>query len=149
MIRPAHPRDEAELGGLEVELFGTGAWRPADLLGADGADRWVRVTMDAQGRVAGYVVTTTAGEVVDLLRIGVRPDHQGNGLGGLLLTAALDAARQDEPSPERMMLEVSDANAAARALYAGHGFAVVDRRRHYYPDGSDALVMSLDLGSAL
>ncbi len=144
MIRPGTREDRADLGALEVELFGTGAWSPDDLLGVTGADRWIRVTTDQAGRLAGYVVTTVAGEVVDLLRIGVRTDHQGRGLGGILLAAALDAAAQ-LPGAERMMLEVSEANAAATALYLGHGFAVIDRRRHYYPDGTDALVMERPL----
>ncbi|MCB0908182.1 MAG: GNAT family N-acetyltransferase [Nocardioidaceae bacterium] len=144
MIRPGTPEDVADLGALEVELFGTGAWSPDDLIGMTGADRWVRVTTDQAGRLAGYVVTTMAGEVVDLLRIGVRTDHQRRGLGGILLAAALDAAAE-LPEAERMMLEVSEANAAATALYLGHGFAVIDRRRRYYPDGTDALVMERSL----
>lgn len=144
MIRPGVPGDRAELGALEVELFGTGAWSPDDLLGLTGADRWVRVATDQSDHLAGYVVTTAAGDVVDLLRIGVRTDHQGRGLGGILLAAALDAAAGLR-GPERMMLEVSEANAAATALYLGHGFAVIDRRRHYYPDGTDALVMERPL----
>jgi [ribosomal protein S18]-alanine N-acetyltransferase len=144
VIRPGTPQDKADLGALEVELFGTGAWSPDDLLGVTGADRWIRVATDQAGHLAGYVVTTLAGDVVDLLRIGVRTDHQGRGLGGILLAAALDAAAE-LPQAERMMLEVSEANAAAAALYLGHGFAVIDRRRHYYPDGTDALVMERPL----
>ena len=49
------------------------------------------------------------------------------------------------PEAERMMLEVSEANTAATALYLGHGFAVIDRRRRYYPDGTDALIMERPL----
>jgi ribosomal-protein-alanine N-acetyltransferase len=41
-----------------------------------------------------------------------------------------------------MFLEVSDRNAAARALYAASGFAEVGRRRRYYADGANALVLS-------
>jgi ribosomal-protein-alanine N-acetyltransferase len=40
-----------------------------------------------------------------------------------------------------MFLEVAEANAAARALYAAAGFAEVGRRRRYYADGGDALVL--------
>ena len=144
MIRVGAPEDRDELGALEVELFGTGAWSPDDLLGVTGPQRWVRVTTDQAGRLAGYVVTAVAGDVVDLLRIGVRTDHQGRGLGGILLAAALDAAAE-LPEAERMMLEVSEANTAATALYLGHGFAVIDRRRRYYPDGTDALIMERPL----
>jgi ribosomal-protein-alanine N-acetyltransferase len=44
-----------------------------------------------------------------------------------------------------MFLEVSERNAAARALYAAAGFAEVGRRRRYYADGADALVLRRDL----
>jgi ribosomal-protein-alanine N-acetyltransferase len=44
-----------------------------------------------------------------------------------------------------MFLEVSDRNAAARALYAAAGFAKAGRRKRYYADGADALVLRADL----
>ncbi|MEZ5097312.1 MAG: GNAT family N-acetyltransferase [Nocardioides sp.] len=145
MIRVATDTDSAVLEALEVELFGAGAWGAEALLGsAGGPVRWVRVATDQADEVAAYVVTTGAAEAVDLLRIGVRPDHQRRGLAGILLTAAVDAART-ELGADRMLLEVSHANEPAVRLYHGHGFEVIDRRRRYYPDGTDALVMQIDL----
>jgi [ribosomal protein S18]-alanine N-acetyltransferase len=44
-----------------------------------------------------------------------------------------------------MLLEVAAGNAPARALYAAAGFAEVGKRRRYYPDGSDALVLAAAL----
>ena len=41
-----------------------------------------------------------------------------------------------------MLLEVSAGNAGARAFYAAEGFVEIDRRRRYYRDGSDAVVMA-------
>ena len=38
-------------------------------------------------------------------------------------------------------MEVRDGNAAARALYRSAGFAEVGRRRRYYPDGEDAILL--------
>ena len=46
-----------------------------------------------------------------------------------------------------MFLEVSEANAPARALYRRLGFAEVGRRPRYYDDGGDALVLRLPLPS--
>jgi ribosomal-protein-alanine N-acetyltransferase len=46
-----------------------------------------------------------------------------------------------------MFLEVSDRNLPARALYAAAGFAEVGRRRRYYADGSDALVLRRGLAA--
>ena len=44
-----------------------------------------------------------------------------------------------------MFLEVAAGNAPALALYAREGFAEVGRRRRYYSDGTDALVLRRDL----
>jgi ribosomal-protein-alanine N-acetyltransferase len=38
---------------------------------------------------------------------------------------------------------VHDTNHAARALYAATGFVELARRRRYYRDGSDAVVLEL------
>lgn len=139
MIRAATSEDLPALAALEVELFGVGAWSERSMAEEVQAAR-VLVHDDDQGEVSAYVVTSVAGDVADLRRIGVRPDHQRRGLAGILLAAALEAVDVD-----RMMLEVSDRNDAALALYHGHGFQVLDRRRRYYPDGSDALVMTREV----
>jgi [ribosomal protein S18]-alanine N-acetyltransferase len=44
-----------------------------------------------------------------------------------------------------MFLDVAEGNGPAAALYRGLGFAEVGRRRRYYPDGADALVLRRDL----
>jgi ribosomal-protein-alanine N-acetyltransferase len=46
-----------------------------------------------------------------------------------------------------LFLEVSEVNAPARALYARAGAEEVGRRRRYYSDGSDALVLRITLPS--
>ncbi|MEQ9335588.1 MAG: GNAT family N-acetyltransferase [Miltoncostaeaceae bacterium] len=70
----------------------------------------------------------------------------GGGTDGRLLAAALrlSAAR----GATRMVLEVSEANAAARALYDAAGFSPVGRRRGYYRGAcgaEDALVLARHL----
>ncbi len=44
-----------------------------------------------------------------------------------------------------MFLEVATGNAAALALYRREGFTEVGRRRRYYADLSDAIVLRLNL----
>jgi len=63
------------------------------------------------------------------------------GLGTALLRGV--AAGAAGRGAQRVFLEVSERNAAARALYAAAGFEPVARRRSYYPDGADALVLRL------
>lgn len=138
MIRAATAADVADLVGLEVALFGVMAWSQAQISDEVSKGR-VQVAEDEHG-VTAYVITLMGGDVSDLLRIGVRTDHQRKRLAGILLTGAIEQAAGD-----RMMLEVSEANVPALALYRGHGFEVIDRRRSYYRDGSDALIMSRPL----
>jgi ribosomal-protein-alanine N-acetyltransferase len=45
-----------------------------------------------------------------------------------------------------MFLEVSVTNIAAQALYTRAGFEQAGRRREYYSDRSDAMVLRRDLG---
>ncbi|HEY0813200.1 MAG TPA: ribosomal protein S18-alanine N-acetyltransferase [Pseudonocardia sp.] len=71
--------------------------------------------------------------------IGVDPAHQGRGIGRALLQALLEVA---DAARATVFLEVRTDNAAAHALYASEGFAVVGlRRRYYQPSGADAHTM--------
>ena len=104
----------------------------------------VRQEIEGPGRrfvvaddLSGYGVTMTAGDIVDLLRIGVRPEARRTGLASRLL----DELLVDTDDASRMLLEVSVANAAALGFYVARQFSVIDVRPHYYRDGSEALVM--------
>ena len=134
MIRPATLADLPALTALEAELFGVDAWN----------EKAVREELEGPGRrfvvaddLSGYAVTMTAGDIVDLLRIAVRPESRRAGVA----TQLLDAALVDTESASRMLLEVSVSNAEALGFYVARQFSVIDVRPHYYRDGSEALVM--------
>jgi [ribosomal protein S18]-alanine N-acetyltransferase len=140
VIRPATPGDLAALLALEQALFGPVAWsRSAMEAELVGAGRTVLIAEDAGAQPAGYAIALCTGETGDLMRIGVRTDHQRRGLAGILLTGVVDAVR--ESGAQRMLLEVAQDNEAAIALYRGHGFVTIDTRVAYFRDGGDALVM--------
>lgn len=137
----------AAIATIEAAVFGADAWSPAQVaeeLGGPGRRTWV---IENRGAVVGYAVTWRAGDVVDLQRIAVLPGHRHQGLARALLEEAVAAGRAD--GADRMLLEVGAGNTAARALYATAGFEEIDRRRRYYADGADAVVMRLPLGAAV
>ncbi len=78
----------------------------------------------------------------EILRIGVLPGSRRGGLGRLLL-ARLDRnlSATKRGTDWKIMLEVSENNAEGRALYRAAGFQEIHRRRRYYPDGADALIL--------
>ena len=92
--------------------------------------------IDAEG---GMALASVAGEEAEVLTLAVVPAGRRHGLGGALLDAALRETRNR--GAHVVFLEVSEANRAARRLYAAAGFVEVGRRRRYYADGADALVL--------
>ena len=134
-VRAAREDDVAAVHTLETEVFGVDAWSAASVRDElTGPGR--RALVACGPAVVGYVVTASAGDVVDLQRLAVHPHHRRQGLARRLLAAALAQCDAD-----RMLLEVAVGNEAALAFYAAEGFAEIDRRRGYYRDGSDAVVM--------
>ena len=87
----------------------------------------------------GLVLARVAADEAEILTLAVTPPARRRGLGRQLLGAAGTAAVA--MGAVTMFLEVSEANHPARALYAACGFVPVGRRRQYYADGSDALVL--------
>ena len=143
-IRLAVPEDAPALAALEATLFGVDAWSESAVLGElDGPGRHAVVAAE-DGDVVGYAVTMRSADVVDLQRIGVRSDQQRQGVARALLDEVLDGAAAE--GADRMLLEVSAVNTAALAFYAAADFVEIDRRRRYYRDGSDAVVMRRSLG---
>jgi ribosomal-protein-alanine N-acetyltransferase len=135
MVRPATAEDVEAVVELERRLFGADAWSERSVREElTGPRRWAAVACDL--RVVGYLVIASAGDVVDLQRVAVHPEHRRRGVAQELLASALEHADGD-----RMLLEVAADNRAALAFYAAEGFSEVHRRKRYYRDGSDAVVM--------
>jgi [ribosomal protein S18]-alanine N-acetyltransferase len=99
--------------------------------------------------LAGYGVSMSGVDERHVLNLTVDPAWQGRGLGQRLLDDLVDHAQACGEA--RIWLEVRDSNQRAQQLYRRRGFALIGRRRGYYPNGhgqrEDAAVMALDLKS--
>ncbi|MDJ0386875.1 GNAT family N-acetyltransferase [Roseomonas sp. E05] len=136
-LRSAGPEAAAELAALHGTAF-----PPAEAWGPDA----LRLMLEMPGAFAllspgaGFILARVAADEAEVLTLAVIPAARRQGVGRALLEAARGVA--EAAGAGQMFLEVSAANPAARALYAAAGCTEVGRRRHYYPDGSDALVLS-------
>ncbi len=144
-IRAARPEDLPALVALEAAAF-PDPWS-ARMLSAEIEDpsSLVLVAEDgAAGPIAGYAAFRRAADEAEFLSVAVAPAARRRGLGRRLVVAGLTRMRED--GARTCYLEVRPANRPARALYRSLGFREVGRRRAYYRDGSDALVLALTLG---
>lgn len=147
-VREVRWQDLDQLAGLEVELFGTEAWSLASWWGElAGRPRREYLLAEDEGGVAGYAGLDHGGEVSDVMTIAVLPRVRRTGLGARLLEELVE--RSVRAGADRLLLEVSADNDAARALYATRGFELLQTRRGYYPGGVDALVLALDLSQEM
>ncbi|MCW2747578.1 MAG: ribosomal protein S18P -alanine acetyltransferase [Nocardioidaceae bacterium] len=143
-LRLAVPGDAAAVRALEVDAFGGDAWSEAAVAEELASSTRVSYVWVDDGELRGYAIVMVVDEIADLQRIAVAPSARRSGLGRRLLEEVVAVARRG--GCERMLLEVRADNVAAIALYAACGFVEIHRRRGYYRDGVDAVVMQLGLG---
>lgn len=110
---------------------------PAEELARRHALLWI--ARRGTGAPLGYLLAWHVADELELLQLVVRADARRAGLGGALLDRLCAVAR--ERAVSAVYLEVRASNVPALALYRSRGFEEVDRRRGYYADGEDALVL--------
>lgn len=139
-IRRAGLSDSALLAAIHAECFAV-------------PDRWsvgvfqlqlelpnVLSLLHADG---GLILCRVAADEAEVLTLAVLPQVRRQGIAAALIAESVQ--RLGWQGVRTLFLEVSVANDAARGLYAGLGFGEVGRRRNYYPDRTDALVLRLDV----
>jgi len=146
VVRPAALADLDRISAIEQETFSDPWSRSAfeRLISEKDPRVLFEVACLADGTVAGYVVAWFIIDEGEIANLAVAPEARSRGIGTRLLTDVITAARRREVGT--LYLEVRDSNAAARALYASHGFQEIGRRRRYYRRPvEDALVLRLVL----
>lgn len=94
---------------------------------------------------SGFILCRLVLDEAEIVTLAVTPSARRQGVGQGLVEAA--TALLVQLGAATLFLEVSADNPAARALYEKLGFTRVGLRKAYYADGSDALVMRLNLNS--
>lgn len=96
--------------------------------------------------VAGYLVALDAADEGEILNLAVAPGGRRRGVGRALVQSVLTTLTAR--GIQQVYLEVRESNAAARALYAAHGFTEVGRRAGYYRRPvEDAIILRAAIGA--
>jgi ribosomal-protein-alanine N-acetyltransferase len=124
------------------------AFPPRERWGADAmalqlALPGVIALLDPRGAM---IMARIAADEAEILTLAVHPDARRQGIARTLLAEAANLVAAH--GAKALFLEVALRNTAARALYTEAGFLEVGRRRRYYADGDDALVMRRALSPA-
>lgn len=148
ILRAATERDAALLAQLHRECFEE-KWDEASLhsvLTHPATSAFIAGDAAANDLQAFIAIQTFADEA-EILTLGTAPTARRKGLAKSLLFHA--AAHAAEYGARTIFLEVAETNAAAAALYAGAGFAIVGRRKSYYRGEAGQGIDALRLSAAL
>ncbi len=164
VLREAGPLDARVIAGLHLQCFSDGlggaAWSAASIvkvlslpgsyayLAVAAPERAVRAAAAKLAPApAGFLLARILAGESEILSLGVATAWRRHGTARALLRAAME--RAGRAGAARTLLEVAEANMAARGLYAAEGFALVKRWPRYsrQPGGATAaaLVFARDL----
>jgi ribosomal-protein-alanine N-acetyltransferase len=148
-LQPAGRAYAKPMAHLHGQCFPKG-WSALEFEGffeREGVFAALAYTPGSDHKAVGFIICWVAGDVCDLLSLGVLPEYRREGVGQLLLEYAMLTARH--MGAKSMMLEVNSRNEAAIVMYEGNGFERAGIRKNYYTanDGTkiDALQMRIQL----
>lgn len=162
VLRDMVPADIDFITALDRQLFGIDSWPRTmfvDEMAQPETRRYIiaelpsgvehqssegQGTSNSPGKtVAGYAGLMCVPPIGDIQTIGVLPEFEGRGIARAMLDELIaEAIRR---GAQDVMLEVSSTNPRAQRLYQRYGFEHIHTRRKYYRDGSDGLIMRLQL----
>ena len=104
------------------------------------------VACNEKGDIIGYILTTVEFSFLSFTReahvasFAVLNMYRGRGIGSRLMEASLDVVKS-ERKIHTCHLNVRIDNDDAKRLYERHGFVVVNTKKGYYSDDTDAYIM--------
>jgi ribosomal-protein-alanine N-acetyltransferase len=114
-----------------------------EVLASPGAFADLALVPDEAAAPVGFALARRIGDDAELLSLCVLADRRRQGIGAALLALVMRQSRQF--GARSLFLEVAETNAAAKALYAAHGFVAGRRRPDYYRAPNRVPVAALEL----
>jgi len=141
-LRPMLPEDLPAVLEIEESSFSR-PWSARHFLDEIGSPfGYPTVAVSADGTLAGYFCLKQVVDEAEILDVAVKGALRGAGIGRLLVESALADSR--ERGAAVVSLEVRVGNQEAIALYSRLGFREIGRRKGYYDNGQDAIVMEYE-----
>lgn len=142
-IREAQPADLFAVAAIEKRLPTAAGWTLGQFQSALSSERYMMAVLEEDGTVIGYAVALKVHPEGQLVDIAIAPEAAGRGFGRKILDHLIGIFRS--AGYARLTLELRTGNEPALRLYGRAGFQVVGRRKKFYNDGADAILMDLTL----
>lgn len=138
-VRDLDPDDLPEILRIEHRCF-PDPWSLQAFISELQRPRTHLRVVESAGAVAAYLIGWFVSDEAHIANVAVSPDHQGRGLGSLLLEEFIDMSYREGAS--YIVLEVRVGNEPAIHLYEKYNFRRVAVRKNYYEQtNEDAYVM--------
>ncbi len=135
---PMQPCHVGEVARIEQALIST-PWSSKLILELTEQSNTVAKVLLVGDAVVGYYSFYVIGEEADVNNIAIDAPYQGKGLSKLLMQDLF--AECKERNISEITLEVGANNAVAQSLYTKYGFKEEGRRKNYYNNTEDAIIM--------
>ncbi len=99
------------------------------------------IVKEINEQIQGAIYCQYLAPECEIIALATDKNCTNQGIGGQLIRHLTQLC----PPNARIFLEVSDKNSNALYLYQKSGFKPINTRKNYYPDGSDAIVMELNM----
>ena len=94
-------------------------------------------------KVFGYIGACILAVQTEILNFVIDENHQRNGLGQMLFDKVIEDSKKN--NSESIVLEVKVNNQKGINFYEKNNFKVINIRKNYYADGTDAYLMLKEL----
>lgn len=128
-IRKAGPQEAETLAQMDRCCF-SDKWKKEDWNGLLLMPQYHCYIAEEDSVCRGFLLTSTAADEGEVLKIGVLPDFRKNCLGILMLNKAFEEWKT--AGVRSVFLEVRESNQPAQGLYKKQGFEKAGIRKNYY-----------------
>ncbi len=141
IFRRATKEDVKHIAALEGRVF-SDAWTVQGITETYDQPQTFLTVAEENGVIVGYCIVYYVLEEGEIARIAVDEKIRRQGVGRGLLDYTMICCRQMKL--QRVLLDVRESNAAARAFYVSYGFAEDGMRKNFYDNPKEhAILMSM------
>jgi len=139
-LRSGHISDLENIVKIENQVYKKPYWsaKMFEKLLIDNSNESIWV-YEKDSSIFGFIIDLRFDDEINILNIAIDKSHQKRGHGSNML---LDYLRIF-PEKSTIFLEVNENNNNAISIYKKHWFKKINKRKSYYKDGSDAIIMKL------